>query len=426
MSDSKNDIAWNKLFEKYEIAENIEKKGSVIINSSSINKYREARLMTKFDYRSQLPKIFARNNYSILPISRGGYIISDFETFKDFETNEIEITKINFPNFLESIDYNNITSESAALNCAYVSGIIQDFVQEEELKPTLNGRMSSLSFNFNINTQSKPINIKVNNSQIEIDGGYEGVNSLTLIEAKNSISSDFLVRQMYYPFRLWSNKIQKRVRPVFLTYSNGIFHFREYLFQEPTHYNSLKLIREKKYAIREGAIHRELIRKLVEQVKIIKEPEVPFPQADSFERVVNLCELLHENGFLNRGDITTNYDFNVRQTNYYTDAGRYLGLIGKKKESGEVTYFLTKEGKSLFNLSIASRQEKFIELILSHLAFNNTLKLYFKKAELPGRAEIIAIMKASGLYHVDAESTFARRSSTVLSWINWILDQIEE
>lgn len=425
MSDTKNDIAWNKLFEKYAISQNIQKTGYYLINSSNINEFREARLMTKFDYKSQLPEIISKNNYSILPISRGGYIISDFETFKDFESDETEINKRDFPGFLESIDYDNISSEATALNCAYVTGITEDFVQEQ-VKPTVSGRMSSLAFNFNINTKSKPISIDVKNSQIEIDGGYEGANSLCLIEAKNSISKDFLIRQLYYPFRLWNEKVSKRVRPIFLTYSNGIFHFREYLFEDPINYNSIKLIREKKYAIRDGAINVDLIQHLSEQVEIVREPEVPFPQADSFERIINLCELLNFKEELNREDITHNYDFNARQTNYYTDAGRYLGLIDKKNENREVSYFLTRKGKRLFDLSIADRQEKFIELILSHSAFNKTLKLYFKKGESPSKNEIVEIMKNSDLYKVDSESTFQRRASTILSWNNWILDQIEE
>jgi len=426
MSNSKNDIAWNKLFEKYKISEKVNAKGFYEIKASAVNEFREARLMTKFDFKSQLPEIFSNNNFSILPISRGSYIISDFDTFKDFENNDTEITKIDFPNYLESIDFNNITSESTALNCAYVSGIIEDFVQDEELKPTVSGRMSSLSFDFNINSKKSLLNINVKNSQIEIDGGYEGIESLNLIEAKNSISKDFLVRQVFYPYKLWENKVSKKVRPLFLTYSNGIFHFKEYVFEDPTHYNSIKLIREKKYAIRDGAINLELIQKTLNQVKIVKEPVIPFPQADSFERVINLCELLNESKILNREDITDNYDFNVRQTNYYTDAGRYLGLIDKKQENGEIIYFLTENGQKLFNLSIIDRQQKFIELILSHLVFNKALNFYFKKGESPNKDEIVEIMKESDLYNVNSESTFKRRSSTISSWINWILDQIEE
>lgn len=398
------------------------------IKSSEINEFREARLMTKFDFKSQLPEIFSNNNLSILPISRGGYIIANFETFHDFENNEIETVKIEFPSFIESIDFNNISSESTALNCAYVSGIIEDFVQDEQLKPTVSGRMSSQSFGFNINSSivSSLINIDVNNSQIEIDGGYEGVESLSIIEAKNSISKDFLIRQLYYPFKLWNGKISKSVRPIFLTYSNGTFHFREYTFTDPSHYNSLTLISEKKYTIKQGAINLELIEKIANEIKIVSEPTIPFPQADSFDRVINLCEILNENKELNREFITDNYDFNVRQTNYYTDAGRYLDLIDKKQENGEIIYFLTDAGKRIFDLSISNRQERFIELILSHQVFNNVLKYYFRKGEVPNKTEIVEIMKSSNLYNVEAESTFQRRSSTILSWVNWILDSIEE
>jgi hypothetical protein len=426
MSNSKNDNAWNDLFEKYKISEEVNAKGFYKIKALEINEFREARLMTKFDFKSQLPKIFTENNLSILPISRGGYIISDFNIFQDFESNENEITRINFPSYIESIDFNSITSEAIALNCAYISGIIEDFVQDEELKPTVSGRMSSSIFDFNINSKKELLNINVNNSQIEIDGGYEGIESLNLIEAKNSISKDFLIRQVFYPFKLWENKITKKVRNLFLTYSNGIFHFREYIFEDPTHYNSLKLTREKKYVIRDGIINLELIQKWLSQVKIVKEATIPFPQADSFERVINLCELLNENKELSQEYITNNYDFNVRQTNYYTNAGKYLSLIDSKRKKGKIIYFLTDNGQKLFNLPIIDRQQNFIELILSHLAFNETLKYYFKKGELPNIEEIVKIMKVSHLYNVKEKSTYERRASTISSWVNWILDQIEE
>ena len=431
MSNSKNDIAWKKLFEKYKILEKINANGLYQIKASEIKVFREARLMTKFDYKSQLPEVFAKNNLSILPISRGGYIISCFETFHEFESNKLGITKIDFPNYLKSIDFNNITSESTVLNCAYVSGIIADFVEDGDIKPTVSGRMSSLSFDFKINSkQSLPaLNIKVKNAQIEIDGGYEGNESLNLIEVKTSISKDFIIRQLFYPFKLWSNKIFKKVRPLFLTYSNGIFHFREYKFEDPTHYNSLRLLREKKYAIRDEveAINSELIQKTLERTHITNEPpEIPFPQADSFERVINLCELLNENKGLNHEEITKNYDFDIRQTNYYGDAGRYLGLVDKKRENKEIIYFLTKKGEDLFTLSIHGRQIKFIELILSHLVFNKALNFYFKESKSPIESKIVEMMKESHLYNINSESTFERRASTILSWINWILDQREE
>lgn len=426
MSNTKNNVAWEKLFSKYNIIDEAFKKGFFEITSKQINEFREARLMTKFDFRVQLPPIFSDNQLSILPISRGGYVISDFETFKDFESENPTPIKFDFPNYLESIKYDNITSEATALNCAYVTGIIEDFVQDDEIKPTVSGRMGSSSFDFNIRTRKADLNIIVNNSQIEIDGGYEGIKSLSLIEAKNSISNDFLVRQVYYPYKLWNGKIKKEVKSIFMTYSNGIFHFREYCFEDPNHYNSLKLKREKKYVIRDGAINLEVIQKIASETTIKAELKVPFPQADSFDRVINIGELLNENGHLTRDYITLNYDFDVRQTNYYTDAGRYLGLIDKTTINSEINYYLTDLGKLIFNSNINDRQIEFIKLILSHGVFNLVMKSYLENAEQPNREKIVELMKISKLYNITSDSTFYRRSQTISSWINWIIDQVEE
>lgn len=428
MSKSKNDIAWEKIFEKYKILERISKDGNVDITASKINEFREARLMTKFDHKSQLPKLFAENNLSILPTSRGGYVIGQFETFFDFNTDEIEVTPIEFPTFLESLDYRDITSEASAINCAFVSKILHDFTGEENLLPTVSGRMSSSSFNFNINSTSGLFKVNVGNSQVEIDGGYEGDSSLNIIEAKNYISDDFLVRQLYYPFKLWSSKIQKQVRPIFLTYTNGVFHLREYIFTNPNHYNSLTLTRHRKYVVQEGSFNLESLSQIIETTKITKEPEIPFPQADSFERVINLCELLRQKEFLSKEDITFNYDFDERQTDYYSNAGKYLGLIdtGRDPLTGNRGCFLTTKGKQVFNLNLIDRQKEFVRLIVAHRAFKETLKLYLENGETPTKEAIVELMKKSKLYNVGSDSTYFRRASTIIGWNNWIINQTEE
>jgi uncharacterized protein YdcH (DUF465 family) len=426
MSKSKNDIAWEQIFDKHRILDKIAEKGRVSISSTDINNYREARLMTKFDHRSQLPKLFIDNNLSILPTARGTYEIGVFETFCDFNREDVGVTPIDFPTFLESIDYKDITSEATAINCAFVSKILHDFTDEENLLPTVSGRMSSSLFDFKINSNKGLFKVKVGNSQIEIDGGYEGDYSLSLIEAKNYISDDFLIRQLYYPYRLWSNKIKKQVRPIFLTYSNGIFHLREYEFSDTELYNSIRLVKHKKYAVQEGAINTEAIQNILDNVRTVKEPELPFPQADSFERVINLCELLKQRGFLSKEDITQNYDFDHRQTDYYSNAGKYLGLIENTHENNQIGCSLTKVGQRIFNLSIVDRQLEFVRLVLSHGAFKSTLKLYFDKGNAPSKDEVIEIMKKSKLYKVDSEQTYRRRASTIISWVNWILELIEE
>lgn len=428
MSKSKNDLAWEKIFNKYEITSKISNDGYSFLNSTNINEFREARLMTKFDHKSQLPQLFVDNNLSILPTSRGGYVIGNFETFYTFNTDNIEITHIEFPTFLESLDYRFITSESTAINCAFVCKILHDFTEEENLLPTVSGRMSSSFFDFNINSSKGLFKVEVGNSQIEIDGGYEGDNSLTLIEAKNYISDDFLVRQLYYPYKLWNAKINKKVRPIFLTYTNGIFHLREYAFTDVNHYNSLVLVKQKKYAVQEGTFNIEILQEILEKNSSVREPEIPFPQANSFERVINLCELLTEKYFITKEEITANYDFDERQTDYYINAGRYLGLlqIDRDKVTNQIGCSLTKKGKHIFSINLIDRQKEFVKIIITHLAFKETLMLYLENGEIPNKNEIVEIMKRSNLYGIASDSTYFRRASTIIGWINWIMKQIEE
>jgi hypothetical protein len=428
MSKTQKDISWESIFDKHKILEKISSNGRAIISATEINEEgTEARLMTKIDHKSQLPKLFSTHNLSILPISRGKYVIGKFETFCDFNTDDVEITRSTFPSFLESLNYRDITSEATAVNCAFVSNILQDFT-EEDLLPTVSGRMSSSSFNFNINSTNGLFNIDVNNSQIEIDGGFEGNLSLNLIEAKNYISDDFIVRQLYYPYRLWKSKISKKVRPIFLTYTNGIFHLREYAFDDIDHYNSIRLVKQKKYAVQDGAVNIETIQEIIDTVEIVSDLKIPFPQANSFERVINLCELLKQKGFMSKEEITQNYDFDSRQTDYYLNAGKYLGLIetGRHHETNQTGCYLSAAGNQLFNKVLIDRQMEYIKLILSHAVFRETLKQYFETGEMPSRNSIVEIMRRSNLYNVQSDETYSRRASTITGWINWIMNQIEE
>ncbi len=398
--------------------------------------------MTKFDHRFQLPKALSNRHLSILPVSRGSYVISDIETFESFTENpNLDITEVTIPSYIESLDFSTITSEALAINCAYASQILADFTQDENLIPTVSGRMSSHMFDFTIQKVGKNnsfLYVNVQNAQIEIDGGYEGISALNLIEAKNSLYSDFLIRQLYYPYRLWQGKIEKKVRPIFLTYTNGIFHLREYRFSDPLKYNSIVLVKEKKYRLKdfsEQMLNIEMIQNLSRTVPIVEEPTtVPFPQADSFERIINFCEILYNNTgeAYTKEDLSANYDFKerdsfeMRQVDYYTNAAIYLGFVKKVDVNDKQVFELTDAGDALFGTnSIVERQVKFIKTILAHGVFNKTLALYLQKAEKPTKDEIVEIMKESHLYKVNSESTFRRRASTVLSWVDWILGVVE-
>ena len=420
-----NDTAWENLFDKYHILSEIERDGQFIISANQIKEFREPRLMTKFDHKVNLPAIFAANNLSILPITRGDYIISSFSAYKEFDEPSTEVQKISIPAHIQSLMPQFLVSEAIALNCANACGILNDFLEDDELVPTVSGRMSSGGFRFNIDTAFGTKCITVNNSQIEIDAAYEGVHYLSLFEAKRDLSDDFLIRQLYYPFRVWSGRVTKTVKPVFLIFSNGVFNLYQYQFDNPQNYNSLHLVKQKNYVIA-TEIGLTDIDNLLRTVPLVNEPDISFPQADRMSRIVNLIELLNEKP-MSKQDITSEYAFDERQTNYYTDAGRYLGLIDKIRDSdGIILFQLSALGRRVMELEYKERQLAIVSQILAHKVFNETLRLHLECGEMPDKQTIVQIMKRSNLYHVEAESTYLRRSSTVIGWINWILGLIEE
>lgn len=420
-----NDTAWEKLFDKYQILDRVDRDGQFQISASQIKEFREPRLMTKFDHRVNLPAIFRKHNLAILPVTRGDYVISSFSAYQDFEAPEAEVQRISIPAHLQSLMPKFLVSEAIALNCANACGILSDFLEDEALVPTVSGRMSSGGFAFRIDTALGPKTVSVDHAQIEIDAAYEGLRCLSVFEAKRDLSDDFLIRQLYYPFRVWSGRVTKPVKTVFLIFSNGVFYLYQYQFEEPGYYNSLRLVKQKNYVIA-TQITRSDIERLLRTVSQVPEPEVSFPQANSMSRIVNLMELLYERP-MTRQEITSEYAFDERQTNYYTDAGRYLELIDKgRDETGGILFRLSPQGRRMMGLEYRERQLAIAAQILKHRVFHQTLKLHLESGEMPDTQQVVRIMKQSHLYHVEAESTYVRRSSTVTGWINWILGTIEE
>jgi hypothetical protein len=60
--------------------------------------------MTKFDNSSNLPQIFSKHKISILPITRGSYILAPVQAYHEFpQIGHEEIVYLEFPSYLESI-----------------------------------------------------------------------------------------------------------------------------------------------------------------------------------------------------------------------------------------------------------------------------------------------------------------------------------
>ena len=408
LEKTKNDVAWEYLFDKYHILDEINNKGIYKISAKAINEKREARLMTKFDHSAQLPQIFKQNNLSIQPDSRSTYVIGRFDSYKKLPKKEniykdpsVDIEAFPFPEDIQTLDPKNIRSEATALLCAYNAKIISDLLDGQEIRFTIAGRMSTGKFSYSINDLEQKISyhIDVDNSQCEIDGGFEGDDVLAIIEAKNSSVDNFLIRQLFYPYKLWINKTSKQVIPIFLSYFDNIFSFYIYKFEDDENYNSITLVKQKRYYIGSNDIELQEIIDIRATIKIKTESlKTLFPQADVFGRVIDLLFQIQSNNIFSQKDIAINYGFVVRQAQYYADAAIYLGLIQKEKiYKGGVGYSLTQLGSKIIQQTSRERNLAFVKCILEKKVFNKALDVYINQRGKLEKEDIIEIMKSSDI-----------------------------
>ena len=417
---SKNNTdAWERLFEKYDIVNEINNKGYFEITAEMIKMTgREPRLMAKFDSSDDLPDIFKDNNLAILPIGRGSYIIGRFQNYQEVKIdNDINVETKYLPEYVTTIDYNNITSEAVSLNAAYTSGMIEDVIGEKVI-PTISGRMGTGEFEYSIQLSNNDLfDVNVEKSQMEIDGSYEGVSKFVIIEAKNHFMKDFIIRQLFYPYKVWKKNTTKEIVPIMLIKHDNIYNFFIYSFENDNEYNSIKLQNIKRYILDEIYTPIEIIDiiNIMNNLDFVEEnPDVPFPQADTFEIVLDLLEKLNEHDMSN-DEVKEFIQYVPRQKDYYTNAVKYLGFAKQINNN----YSLTEYGKNVMNMKHKERTLEIIRAILSHKPFYIAMQQQLEKNEFD-KKEIARIIDEcrSELNR----STPERRTGSVVAWIKWILD----
>lgn len=117
-------------------------------------------------------------------------------------------------------------------------------------------------------------------------------------------------------------------------------------------------------------IDKNEIIKILNEVTFIEEPKVPFPQADTFTRIICICEHLL-NGDMSANEITDLNKFTKRQKDYYTNAGIYLSLIEKYKNGNKVFYKLSDKGKFIFKLDEYYRDLELCKCFFEHTIFHH-------------------------------------------------------
>ena len=430
MFQKKNNLsaneAWKVLIDKYNILEEVQENGCYHIKASQIKQFKEPRLMAKWDSTDALPKVLRDNKINILPDSRSSYVIGDFLLYQEIpilEENVTQMAHVELPDY-ESIDVNNISSEANAINVLLLTGILDDFLNTNNNVATFNGRMGTGECEFVVDTtRNIKQKISVNNAQCEIDGGFENNDSVVIMEAKNVVHEDFHIRQLYYPYRLWKNKVNKPIRLVFSVYSNMIYRLFEYRFNILEDYSSIELVRTKNYSLQDTTITLDdlfRVRKdtLVKTDDNMDNSDVPFIQANSMERIISLLENMYENPMTSQ-QIAELMDFEPRQSDYYYNAGKYLGLFEKVNEDKQRVVALTSLGNKVFKLNYKERQLKIVELILEHQIFSDLFDGMIKTGDMPNKKDIEDEMRA---LHVCDEGQIVRRASSIYGWLKWIFN----
>lgn len=428
MTNLSTNEAWKKIIEKYDVINKIQKEGQFKILSKQIKEFREPRLMSKWDSSESLPSALKDNKINILPDSRSSYVLSDFQLYEkipNMNEHATKMQKVKIPDYLETIDIDNITTESNAINILVISEILDDFLSVENNVQTFNGRMGTGEFSFYVNTVRGREKVCVKNAQCEIDGGFENKESVVILEAKNVVYPDFHIRQLYYPYRLWEKRVQKPIRLVFAVYSNMIYRLFEYEFESTEDYSSINLVKEKNYSLQDTEISREELLEVYHKTNVktddnMNYSNVPFIQANTFERVISLVEHLHENSMTTE-EVADLMQFQERQSDYYYNAGKYLGLFEKARDENKDTTViqLTKLGEQVYKLNYKDRQLKLVELILEHKIFHDLFIDVYNTGKLPPKELVENKMRS---YNVCNEPQISRRASSVLSWLNWIFN----
>ncbi len=248
--------SWKKIFKDHEISNYDFNKSPFKFSAAQIKKScqdfkktaeKEPRLLCKQDTREDRPDIFNNNhNLFLLPVKNGLYNIIKGEGYVDIPS--IQGDPVSYESTLDfPLDTSKIgNSEMQHLDYAYATGLIKHFVENETLVLTVRGRKFIPKFSFNVGKHE----INVSSVQTEVDAGYEGKDKLVLIESKNTNATNTIIRQLFYPFRKWSQHTQKKIITLFFHRSkDDIYSVWQFVFKDPQDYNSIELKKKRKFKI---------------------------------------------------------------------------------------------------------------------------------------------------------------------------------
>ena len=411
---SSTSAAWRKLFQALELERRLASPdGPVIVTAVEIKALsgREPRLMTKFDTRESRPDVL--KGVTILPVTNGAYALLAGDGYADVPL----CRTASYQSFSErartlaSLPWQaGPSSESQAIDMAHASGLLDEFFGEPT-RMTVRGRLRTPAFGFAFDTTHGAVSLEADGVQVEVDAGFEG-ETLHLLEAKLGTRTNFHVRQLYYPLRMWRALLpEKRVSAAFLSWSNRCLSLRRYEFDPLERYHALALTAAVDYYLDEPQPIPTLADVLA-ATQVDKLPEgMPFPQADDLRRVIDIVDAVAQ-GVSSHEELARHYEFDVRQAQYYGNAAAFLGLVTRTASGFE----LDEAAADFARLPRPDRQTLLLRRIASLPIFREVLERLVVSGELES-SDVVAelIEQKAGL----RGQTTLRRARTVLAWVRF-------
>jgi hypothetical protein len=416
VGDSQTTQAWARVAEHYRVTERLALGEVIALTAQGIKDVsgREPRLMTKFDTRESRPKLLA--NATILPTTNGAYLILPGDGYADLR-EEAEVKPWRLPEHaadLRTLPWaSGPSSESQALDMALAAGILGDFLDDGGVRLTVRGRRRAPPFNFGFRCSTRTENVSVDGVQVEVDSGLEG-DAIHLVEGKLGSRTNFHVRQLYYPLRMWMTEIPtKEVNAVFMSWSNKRFALRKFAFTPVEDYHAIQVVKALDYVLEEEETLPSLAN-LMDRTAALGAlpPDVPFPQADDIRRVIDVVDAI-ATGRQTKAEITELYDFDKRQADYYANAAIFLGMVERSGDG----FGLSDLGRALRAATLVRRTLLIAGRVASLPVFRDSLGYILDRRHLPQYNTVEGWITArTGL----TGATPRRRAATVLSWTRWV------
>lgn len=399
---------WTKIFATRSVLADIEARGYHDITADDIKAItgQEPRLMAKMDFREKIPPVMRTHGLAMLAIANGTYRIARCDPFIDIceKPESVAIEKVTFPNGLLTLDPASLADESAALDAALATGILEK-VFGEKVQMTIRGRGRYTPFTL----ASGGVSFPVDGVQIEVDGGYEGAKGVYLVEAKVGARSNMALRQILYPHRAWEEVLagRKQVRSYVCFYQEPLLRFIPVLCDDngcrADHAGERAFMFESPATLVLDAIE-------CEPAAVVPVSGTPFPQADDFKKVLAILSVAaRQPQGISKDELFADFDIDDRQHDYYSNVLRWLGLVTIPR-GGAV--MMTAEGRRIAALPHAARLQALAEIIFREPVFHTVLH--------KGRA---AVSSDQFMRWKCAGDTVNRRLTTVEAWVAYFRAQ---